>query len=1073
MENTSIRTLFQLIGSSFWVIVIAIALQSNVKAATIYARADGGWSNTNTWSTIGTGGTSCGCTPSATDSVVIDGRNISITSADITIATLTLTNAINAHSSLQIINGHTLIITGNVWAKAENFSKNVELIIAQNGSNIQVQGNVVFERVSTNGKAQFLRLNMSDNTVFNVAGNFTYNYLNSSVSEGNEEILLINEATVNIGGNVLWRMDDGNNFVISQSNTSQLNVTGTTTIDMNGGVDFQYTLENSAKFYSGGNMLVDIDGGKNFLVSMSNGAGTEHFKVNGNLTIDKTNARDVTFDLLSSAELKVMGDFSYTSTSASAGNSDFSILMANSSKATILGNTTITMNESTQTDCDIIIDLNNTAQFNVGTNDGLLAKSCSLTMMDGEILKLEMDRDAAMNVYGNMILTQNGTENLQILLNQNNDGSAADAQLNVNGNLTISKNDGLNMQIYLARDADIAVHKNMNITFGDANGANSAGIILENASAITVDSSSTITLNCTNQTNNDFTIALNNTSVFSVGPPTGPYTTRKFTVNLQQSRDFKIDLSNSATLTVYGTFNVVKAGGRNFTANPSSTSRITVFNDLDLDNTENADLLLFSMTGSGELNVKGNIDMLGALSSGKVELRLANTSALYIGKNFLRNSTPNAFGILNATGTSTVHYNGVVSQVIAKNTGSGTDVFTYQNLTINNSYANAPQLIVEGSTVINGTLTLANGKVQTTSANYLEVASGGSISGGSANSHIIGPLRKVGNSAFTFVVGNGTSFGKIGISAPSSSSTFEAEFQKQAYSDVTNMESTLTKISTLEYWTLNRVAGTGSCKVTLYWDDADAHGINNLTDLVVSKYNTSLNKWEDLGQSATSGGVGVGVSGSVTSSLSPSTFSPFTFGSRTTSNPLPVELLYFEAQQKNESIIELNWATASEINNAYFVVERSNNAVDFESIGTVEGAGNSNTVLTYKYNDVLPLQATSYYRLKQVDFNGEYEYSQILPLTRGTTSLAQYEWSVFPNPVSSKEALLIAAQQADEEVHIQLFDVVGKLVYESNESSKYEYVIHIASMGGLPSGVYNLIIQTPQKLFSNKVVITQ
>jgi hypothetical protein len=123
--------------------------------------------------------------------------------------------------------------------------------------------------------------------------------------------------------------------------------------------------------------------------------------------------------------------------------------------------------------------------------------------------------------------------------------------------------------------------------------------------------------------------------------------------------------------------------------------------------------------------------------------------------------------------------------------------------------------------------------VQTTSINYLEVASGGSISGGSTASHIIGPLRKVGIEAFTFVVGNGTSFQKIGISAPTSSSTFQAEFKKQAYSDVTNKETTLAAISSIEYWMLDRVGGTGSCKVTLYWDDAAAHGIFNLTVLVV------------------------------------------------------------------------------------------------------------------------------------------------------------------------------------------------------------------------------------------------
>ncbi len=1042
-------------------------------ASTIYACAAGDWSNTATWSTISNSGASCGCIPSSSDSVVIDGKAVTLSTADITISKLSITNASGAASSLQVMGGHTLTVGGNVWVKAENVNKNVEFILSQNSSIVHVQGNVTFERVAANSKSQLLRLNMSNSTTLNVDGSFIFNYLNASGSEGNEEILMVDASVINVTGTALFRMDAGNHFVISQSNTSQINATSGVTIDMNGAGDFQYVMDSGSKFYTAGNLLADIDGGQNFLISMSNNSGTENFKVDGSFTIDKNNAEDVTLDLSNSAEVKVGGDFSFTCASASANNSDFTIALANTSKITVSGNTSATMNEVTRSNCDMIIDMDNTSQFNMGINNGLLAKSCSFTMIEGEILKLEMDRDAAMNVYGNMTFTQNGSNHLQIHLNQNANGSAADAQLRVDGNFIVSKNDGADMQIYLAEDADFIFHKNMTLTYGDSNGNNSGKITMSNTAGITVDSSANITLNCTNQTNNDFTITMNNSSTIKIGPISGPYTTRSFTTNLTNNRDFFINVNSTAILTVYGTFNVVKGGGRNFTINPATSGQITVYNDLDLDNTENADLILFQLDGSSVMDVKGNIDMKGATSSSREQITLNTSSILHIGKNFLRNASPNTYGILNAGASSTVDYDGVASQILAKNAGSGTDGFTYQNLTINNSSSSSPQLTMEGSVSVNGTLTLTNGRIQTTSTNYLEVASGGSLSGGSASSHVIGPLRKTGNAAFTFMVGNGTNLAKIGITAPSSNSTFEAEYKKQAYTDVTHKETAIANISTIEYWTLSRVTGTGTSKVTLFWDDASAHGINDLSNLVVSHYNSATSQWETLGNSATTGGVGSGVSGSIKANVTSTSFSPFTFGSLTSSNPLPVELLYFQATEMSNKV-ELNWATATEIDNDYFVVERSVNGTDFEEAVKLEGAGNSNIPLEYKSRDEYPLQGTSYYRLKQVDFNGNYTYSALVAVAILGDNVNVSNWLVYPNPIAKNQDLFFKSNSASENLNISIFDMFGKLIYSNqDDENTYEHVLHVSDIPNIATGIYNLVIQTPNNYWANKIIITE
>jgi hypothetical protein len=92
-------------------------------------------------------------------------------------------------------------------------------------------------------------------------------------------------------------------------------------------------------------------------------------------------------------------------------------------------------------------------------------------------------------------------------------------------------------------------------------------------------------------------------------------------------------------------------------------------------------------------------------------------------------------------------------------------------------------------------------------------------------------------------------------------------------------------------------------------------------------------------------------------------------------NPLPIELLSFTAKYQ-DGIVLLNWATGSEINNDYFTLERSRDALNAEIIGFVDGAGNSSRTLHYQFVDRDPLPGISYYRLKQTDYDGSFEYSQ-------------------------------------------------------------------------------------------------
>lgn len=93
---------------------------------------------------------------------------------------------------------------------------------------------------------------------------------------------------------------------------------------------------------------------------------------------------------------------------------------------------------------------------------------------------------------------------------------------------------------------------------------------------------------------------------------------------------------------------------------------------------------------------------------------------------------------------------------------------------------------------------------------------------------------------------------------------------------------------------------------------------------------------------------------------------------------LPIELIYFRGTVTDFGV-RLTWATASEVNNDFFTIERSTSLEDFEIVGTLPGAGMSSSILTYSFLDSeITNEGVVYYRLKQTDYNGDYEYSDII-----------------------------------------------------------------------------------------------
>lgn len=140
---------------------------------------------------------------------------------------------------------------------------------------------------------------------------------------------------------------------------------------------------------------------------------------------------------------------------------------------------------------------------------------------------------------------------------------------------------------------------------------------------------------------------------------------------------------------------------------------------------------------------------------------------------------------------------------------------------------------------------------------------------------------------------------------------------------------------------------------------------------------------------------------------------------------LPVKLLNFNANYNTKnSQVELDWKTVTEINNDYFTIEKSIDGEIFEVVGIVDGAGNTSSVKSYQATDNNPIIGTSYYRLKQTDFDGQFEYSDLVPVkVEGTISNP----TIYPNPITNNGVLEFSTNSTEITV-VTVYDVSGRIV---------------------------------------------
>lgn len=141
----------------------------------------------------------------------------------------------------------------------------------------------------------------------------------------------------------------------------------------------------------------------------------------------------------------------------------------------------------------------------------------------------------------------------------------------------------------------------------------------------------------------------------------------------------------------------------------------------------------------------------------------------------------------------------------------------------------------------------------------------------------------------------------------------------------------------------------------------------------------------------------------------------------------PVELVNFSAKRIDKGNVRIDWQTGSEINNDYFTIERSTNAVDWEAVKQVDGAGNSSFLSSYSKLNKNSCEGTSYYRLKQTSFDGQFFHSYIVAVSNSPKETLFF---ICPNPLNKSNLYVnLMGVSHNDAFKIEILDLWGRKVY--------------------------------------------
>ncbi len=371
-------------------------------------------------------------------------------------------------------------------------------------------------------------------------------------------------------------------------------------------------------------------------------------------------------------------------------------------------------------------------------------------------------------------------------------------------------------------------------------------------------------------------------------------------------------------------------------------------------------------------------------------------------------------------------------------------VDTVRSLTIsNNTDAN-----LSSDLVLSDSLKLDSGRVVLGNFN-LTLASGTMITGASDISFIEtngtgGIEQEVGATPMLFPVGNNGSYLPLTVTNSGTTDNISVTASDNFLADGSS-GSVVTERVVGKTWVITEETPGGSnLSLSFQWSGSDE--LTNFDRNNVQIFHYVGGEWTEEGSQGMASGSDpyTYTVGGIT------TLSPFGVGDG--GSVFPVEWLNFSATIKFSSV-ELQWATASESQSDFFGIERSIDADNWEEIGQVNAAGNSNIIREYVFQDEHPRPDHNYYRLRQVDINGEFQYSQTIEVRLLRSKVV----SIFPNPAEDE---ITVNWDRNIPINIIVLTMEGKVVKQVFSEEKFP----VLSLRGLSSGVYIMELYSASEL---------
>ena len=429
------------------------------------------------------------------------------------------------------------------------------------------------------------------------------------------------------------------------------------------------------------------------------------------------------------------------------------------------------------------------------------------------------------------------------------------------------------------------------------------------------------------------------------------------------------------------------------------------------------------------VHVEGHIVNKSSLFSNSGDLRLTG--------NFWNEAT------VNNTGNGILRFVGGQAQTFFL-----IDSMEVFNLEIDNP--SGLSLTGDFSLAIYNETTFLDGLVTTNQTNLMAFQADATHSFANEFSHINGPATKSGVSSFIFPIGKGGMYRPSGIDNVTDTTTFISEYFNFSHFDLTTDE-TIYRVSDEEYWNLDRTTGVGNANVSFSFDETIG-GFDDIEDVQLGYFDNPWTRVESMNTGASPT--------FFASNNRVSKFGHFTF----VENKLDQPAIAFEAFQRDDCAIQLDWIVPPGTRAETFEIEISFDSLNYTKIGEVAGDSlpyTSFEVLQYLDYELYEEEFITY-RIKVIQPGGAIYYTNAITIDN---KCIFKHCSLFPNPVnSSKNINLRMTSEFDQILSVKIYDVPGRLLVEQEIEIKpgnRVYEIYTADLE-LPSAMYFLQI-TPRK----------